>query len=134
MSANSITRGNLKIEFTELGEGLSGDYDPDDPSDIEQLRFDTFEKIDGKWEEWNEGSNYSFCTMFPVSATPTQRRTALSLMMDVAYPAFLRNDGSLKSILQRLSWIDLAVVQTAKSRRQFLLAVNPQSSNTSGSV
>jgi len=35
-----MIRDNIMVEWVELGEGLCGDYNPDDPDDIELLRFD----------------------------------------------------------------------------------------------
>jgi len=36
----NLIKNNIMVEWVELGEGLSGDYNPDDPKDIELLRFD----------------------------------------------------------------------------------------------
>ena len=38
-----LIRGGRKVEWIDIGEGWSGDYDPDDPDDIALLRFDVLE-------------------------------------------------------------------------------------------
>jgi len=48
---NEITKTDKFTGMTvrvELGEGKCGDYDPDDPNDIELLRFDVSYKPKGK--------------------------------------------------------------------------------------
>ena len=52
-----------KLEWTDLGEGKGGEYDPNDQSDVPLLRADLYEKINGKWETPDDSS---YCTMTPV--------------------------------------------------------------------
>ena len=44
-----VIRGDRKVEWVDLGEGLDGEYDPDNEDDVALLRFDVMEltKIDG---------------------------------------------------------------------------------------
>lgn len=60
----------LTLEY--IGEGTSGDYDPSDEKDIRLLRYTLQEKIDGEWEEVNDGSA---CTLLDA----TERREYLEL-------------------------------------------------------
>jgi hypothetical protein len=55
-----LIRGNLKVEFDYIGEGLSGDFNPEDPLDIPLLRF-YISKLnpEGEWEYLEKGS---YCT------------------------------------------------------------------------
>ena len=46
-----ITRGVVKIEWVNLGEGYDGDYDPENPDDVNLLRFDVSKKVNGEWTE-----------------------------------------------------------------------------------
>ena len=50
----SIQDELLQVDWTNLGEGLHGDYDPDDPEDVNLLRFDTCSC--GKMEQQTIGS------------------------------------------------------------------------------
>jgi hypothetical protein len=37
---DDLTRGDVCVSWVELGEGYNGDYDEEDPEDVELLRFD----------------------------------------------------------------------------------------------
>ena len=78
MNVSAISKnGVVKVEWTDLGEGLDGDYDPYDWGDIPLLRFDAWVKITGtdmdeqrslEWsegDEWGYKPNGSFCTQTP---------------------------------------------------------------------
>jgi len=46
---DKLKKGKVIIEWVELGEGWSGDYNSDDPEDEELLRFDAYiETTSGK--------------------------------------------------------------------------------------
>ena len=36
----ALTQDNYRVEWVDLGEGLSGEYDPSNPDDVAMLRFD----------------------------------------------------------------------------------------------
>lgn len=108
---NVLIRDTVKVEWVELGEGWSGDYDEDDPDDEELLRFDV-----SIWRpdcddvpdsgDWHDPGDASYCTRFPVSATPEQRKAGLELIMDAVYED-ATNGHSIKKICEHLSWIGL---------------------------
>ena len=56
-----LTSGDTKVEFDYIGEGMSGDYDPDDPNDSPLLRF-YVSKIDYSTKEWEVVDGGSYCT------------------------------------------------------------------------
>jgi len=85
------TRGNLRAEWEYIGEGMSGDYDPDDPNDVELLRFSI---VDVNTDEQLEDSSY--CTQMPVDTDVEILDRALELILDAA--------GS-KRELESLSWM-----------------------------
>ena len=71
--------GMVKVEWTDLGEGLSGDYRPDDPTDVALLRYDAWIRVTGtdmdeirglennyQGDEWGYKPDGSYCTMTPV--------------------------------------------------------------------
>lgn len=94
-------RGDIKIEFEHIGEGWSGDYDPDDPDDVRLLRFTVY-KID--FGEWSPIDDASYCTMLPVDTPKKSLHKALKLIMDIIY--FDATTGhSIKKKSEALSWL-----------------------------
>lgn len=97
-----LQKGEVVIEWVELGEGWYGDYNPDDPEDEELLRFDAYIK-DHEWED--DYPTYSYCTRFPASATPEQRQAGLEYLMEHLYP--LMSEGKwCRDVAEDLSWIN----------------------------
>lgn len=103
-SGLELERGNLRVSWVELGEGYDGDYDETDEEDVELLRFDVHQKVDG---EWVEVEDCSFCTHFPVAASSEEQARGLEFLMNRLYPVF-EGGGSLRRTAQRLSWIERA--------------------------
>ena len=96
-----FTRNNLRIEWIDLGEGLSGDYNPDDPEDIHLLRFDLYNSIDGVWEMVDD---CSYCTLMPVDTSEDILMKALEYMID-EFTEVINAGYSGKKTGERLSWI-----------------------------
>jgi hypothetical protein len=89
------------IEFADLGEGMAGDYDPTDKHDVRLLRIDLWEKIDGAWQELDDGS---YCTLVPVNTSDDRRQEILTAML-----AHVHDQAELTSVrraAERLSWAD----------------------------
>jgi len=106
-----LIKDNVKVAWVNLGEGLSGDYNPLDPKDIELLRFDVFVLVDG---EWTDPGCASYCTLFPVASTIKDQGRALAHILDEVYE--LASEGnSVKKMCERLSWIDLSWVNKKRS-------------------
>jgi hypothetical protein len=97
-----LIKGIVRIEWVELGEGISGDYDPNDQNDIELLRFDVDRKINGEWEEVSDAS---YCTLFPVDAPEELKKKALEFLMSEIWEE-VDSGHSIKRLCQRLSWIN----------------------------
>src|SRR5574342_1129349 len=72
---SELRRGDLLAEWEYIGAGLSGDYDPDDPDDIELLRFSV-----SKFGEQLDDASY--CTLMPVGTDPKILERALNLILD----------------------------------------------------
>lgn len=102
INIDSVTRDGVRIAWSELGEGYSGDYNPNDPNDRELLRFDIWVKRDGEWEMADDGS---YCTLVPVTANAAQRFDLLLLLMSKLYDA-VKNDN-YKKLAEQMSWIEL---------------------------
>lgn len=101
---DELIKDKVKVEWVRLGEGWSGDYDPEDLEDEELLRFDVSRlNDDGEWEDPGDAS---YCTQVPVSAAPEQRAKLLQQIMDTVYEP-LMGGYSIKKICEELSWMDL---------------------------
>ena len=92
-------KGKVKIEWVNLNEGFSGDYDP---SDEQLLRFDV-SRLD-RFDCWVEVSDASYCTLFPVLASAEDKKEGLQVLMDNVYEQVCDGHG-IKRLCQRLSWI-----------------------------
>ena len=94
----ALTMNDITVELEDIGEGLSGDYDPEDKDDIPLLRF-TVLKDDEPVED------ASYCTQVPTSVTLTEATKVLgAIMLEVALP--LTQGYSIKKMCERISWID----------------------------
>lgn len=98
-----LKRGNVVVEWVELGEGLYGDYDPDDPDDVELLRFDV--STVGENGELVEVPDASYCTMVEVGTPDATLEALLHLIMNEVYDP-LADGHPIKKICENLSWID----------------------------
>lgn len=109
ISPNEAVLENVKVEWVELGEGLCGDYDPNNPEDIEFLRFDVYVLRDNEWEWVNDASH---CTRFPADATIQQRMRGLEILIKRFHEALHDDiDVSVKKLAEELSWISLEDVE-----------------------
>lgn len=108
--ADFLERDVVRVAWVELGEGWSGDYNPDDPDDEELLRFDVYIKASEASQSenwwWEQIEDASYCTRFPASATPEQRAKGLEIIMDAVYERAMEGE-SIKKLCERLSWIGL---------------------------
>lgn len=109
-----ITDDGIKVEWVDLGEGRSGDYDPGDPDDVALLRFDVCldpylaaeHHINGElsWEgAWVTPQDASYCTNTPTDTNEQDLAALLGLI------ATRVRDGlgtSLKRTCEELSWIE----------------------------
>lgn len=112
---NELIRGNVRVEWVDLGEGLSEDYRPDDPEDVHILRFDVSVKLPAvksvepmtAEDVWIDPGDASYCTRFPASASIDQRKDGLKLIMDRVYDDASRfpEGRSIKKLCEELSWI-----------------------------
>lgn len=107
--------GLFRARWTDLGEGLSGEHDPDDPDDEPRLRVDV-QVSDGDhyaaeedasiYEDDSEGwftcHDGSICTDVNTdTVTPAQRyRLLKSLLVDLQ-----GHTGSVKGIMDSFSWV-----------------------------
>lgn len=90
----------VKVQWVNLGEGLNGDYNPNDPEDVNLLRFDVYHRNECGWEPLDNGSH---CVLMDAN-TP-----AVVLKYAAQYIYERITDGattlSLKQILEECSYI-----------------------------
>ena len=92
-----LEQKDRRVEFWQAGEGWNGDYDPDDPNDVELWRFDVQELVDGEWETMSDAS---YCTQMPVDTDFETIQKALRWIMDETF-----DTKSVKRVCEDLSWI-----------------------------
>jgi hypothetical protein len=90
-----------RVTLEHIGEGLDGDYDPEDADDVRLLRFsvDRIEPVE----------NGSYCTQLPITISREQKRKAGEIILRE-----LQGGGSVKRTCERLSWLETTdLVDTA---------------------
>ena len=99
----SIENDLIKIDWYDAGEGLCGDYNPEDPDDIHLLRFDVYKKEDG---EWTEVEDASYCTRMPYASDQELLVESLYIIFKNYYDVLKDDpDRSVKKLGEELSWI-----------------------------
>lgn len=119
----SYTKGLVKIDWVELGEGFDGDYDEDDPDDVELLRFDVFVKGYAAANNFvtneDRGDGWcmlaSRCTYAPASMTHQERKFGLRLLMDKIYDR-AREGVGVNQAVDEGSGIDLKQIKEYRAR------------------
>tara|TARA_Y100000361_G_scaffold151323_1_gene168546 strand:+ start:463 stop:822 length:360 start_codon:yes stop_codon:yes gene_type:complete len=97
MEKTYLIRGNRKVELWQAGEGWNGDYNPDDPNDVELWRFDVQELVNGEWETMPDAS---YCTQLPVDIDFEITQKALHWIMEETF-----DTERVKKVCEELSWI-----------------------------
>jgi hypothetical protein len=88
----------------DIGEGIQGEYNEDDPNDMPLLRFTVF-----KDHEAVEDSSY--CTQLNVDTiTEEQATRALNIIMEAVYDK-LQSGDSVKRTCEQLSWLEMGDVK-----------------------
>ena len=98
-----LIEDGIRVTLEHIGEGHSGDYDPDDPKDEALLRFDVERLTDSQWEGVD---NTSYCTNLTDDTPDETVNKALRIIMDCVKDKILRYD-SVKRICEELSWMDV---------------------------
>lgn len=95
-------KGNLRLDLEHIGEGYSGEYNPDDPKDQPLYRFTFEEWRDGEWQGL---PGNSYCTYLPVTEDKEVREKAARLLMDKMTEVY-EADESIRAAGSILSWMD----------------------------
>ena len=96
---------NVKVEWTDCGEGLVAKYDAKDPNDIHLLHFDVYIVRDGSWVAVDDAS---YCTLMPADTDPEILQRAVKYLAK-EYADILADDPdpdtSVKKLGESMSWI-----------------------------
>ena len=96
---DTVEGGGYLVQWVDIGEGNSGEYDSRDPDDVALLRFDIMRRDeDGEWEQIQDGS---YCTQMPVDTPAPILRKALEHIL----AQIMKAGGSVKRRAEELSWI-----------------------------
>ena len=93
-----LTAQGVTVELDDIGEGLSGDYDPKDKDDVPLLRFTVL-----KGNEPVEDASY--CTQVPTNITIVEATKILGAIMNEVLEPIMQGH-SIKKMCERLSCID----------------------------
>jgi len=78
-NSSRYERGDVAVEWYNAGEGWDGDYDPDNPEDVNLLRFDFYARKDGNWITVLDAS---YCTQVPADTPDDVLANLLEVLMD----------------------------------------------------
>lgn len=83
----SIRDSVLRVDWYNADEGICGDFDSDDPDDINLLRFDVYvmrepEEWDDADDGWRAVEDASYCTQMPANASDEILERALRVVFD----------------------------------------------------
>ena len=101
----SIQSETLRADWYNAGEGLCGGYNPNDPEDMNLLRFDIYQR-GNKREDWQAVEDASYCTRVPATADMEYLEVTLKTIF-LRYEDALRDDpyASVKKLGEELSWL-----------------------------
>jgi hypothetical protein len=101
----SLTEDDVRVEWEAIGESLyGGEVNPDDPDDVEVLRFYVLKR--NEHGEWEEVADASYCTRVPTTATAAQRKKGLEVLMNRFHDPVMEGE-SVKKLGEEMSWISL---------------------------
>lgn len=106
----NIDDGKHRVTWEYIGEGWSGDYDPNDSEDIPLLRFSCDvcdEDFNPQCESvgaspWIGMDDASYCTRLPTSTPKRALLQAAGIILEA-----IDTDGSYRKALEALSWFCL---------------------------
>lgn len=98
----------IKVSLVNLDEGINGDYDPDDPEDVNLLRFDVYYRNPEEGlDDWEPVDDASYCTNVEANSTKEHLEKVVRTLFK-RYRDEYRNiatGGSVKKMGEELSHI-----------------------------
>lgn len=99
-----VIRGDFKVVWEDIGEGVSGEFDPDRAGDEPLLRFSCYKLFHGDGvateDFWEQIDDASYCTNMPVTASLQTLLRAAGRIMDI-----ITNNENPKKELEWMSHI-----------------------------
>ena len=105
----SIENDRIRIEWYNAEEGLCGDYNPNDPEDVNLLRFDVYLKDQKGGLQAIEDASY--CTRMPADTPDEILKRGLRMLLKEYSVLEQDPEASVKKIGERLSWMEPAWFQ-----------------------
>lgn len=94
---------NVKVEWVNCDEGFCGDYNPNDPNDLNLLRFEVSINRAGTWIAVEDAS---YCTLMPADTPkPILMRALQFLLREYSNVLDADPEQSVKKLGENLSWI-----------------------------
>lgn len=107
----SIRDNVLRVDWYNAGEGICGDYNPNNSQDVNLLRFDVYimenpEVGNDSDKSWRAVEDASYCTNMPTNVSKEILEKSLKYIFS-EYRAVIDqySYSSLKKLGERLSWI-----------------------------
>jgi hypothetical protein len=104
----TLTKNNeVAVEWEYIGEGFSGEYDPDDGDDQELLRFSVLQATNQGFGhmEWEQVEMASYCTHVPADTSDELLVWGLAYIMERVYEDVVAG-RSVKRTCEDLSWMN----------------------------
>lgn len=104
-----IGEGHIRVDWYNAGEGLCGDYDPENPDDVNLLRFDVYKGIPEGDDMicWEAVEDASYCTRVPADTDMEVLAKLLYRIYEKYYDAIVVSEAdSVKKLGEALSWIE----------------------------
>ena len=112
-SNTSVVSGNWRVDLVDIGEGLNGDWQEDDPNDMPLLRFDMYSRKNSR-SPWTEVSDSSYCTLVHADISGKQRKDVLTKLIEEVEDCSW--DESVKKRCERLSHISRQPLDKRKKK------------------
>ena len=107
---------SVSVEFENIGEGISGDYNANDPDDINLLRVTIY--VAGRLGLYSAIDDASYCTQMPASCSMNVLEKALDMIMDTVFDDVIAGN-SIKKTCEKISWISPESVKAGTWQREF---------------
>ncbi|MGV2885932.1 hypothetical protein [Paenibacillus taichungensis] len=96
----------VRVDLEWIGEGISGDFNANDPKDEPLLRFTVYRKDKEEPTGWTQVDDASYCTNLPATAPRKILAQALMRIFDKV-AGEVEQDHSVKKLCEELSHISL---------------------------
>ena len=96
-----LIENGLRVDIDYIGEGWSGDYDPEDPEDEPLVRFSCFKQEKGEWVELDDASYCTRVSKFEKQSVFEKLASAVMRELDRA----ASGGSNPKRAMEQMSWV-----------------------------